>query len=367
MGGEIPKQYMMVDGRPLLAHTLEALCACDRIHAILVAIHPDDEQRFSAIAKWGGSKLRPPVTGGAERVDSVERALACLEPADDIILVHDAVRPWVSDRLIGDVVDAATLHGAAIAAVPVTETVKQVVDGVISATPDRRQLMNAQTPQGFRRSLLQEAFARRDPQLPATDEAVLVEACGHPVHVVEGEYANVKVTIPQDLPAMAPSLLRIGQGYDVHAFAVGRPLILGGIQIPADRGLAGHSDADVLTHAIIDALLGAVAMGDVGQLFPDTDESYAGISSLILLKDVADRLQAIGARVVNIDTVVMAQAPKLAPHTGAIARRLAETLGIDEAVVSVKATTTERLGFVGREEGMAAQAVALVQICPPSR
>lgn len=347
MGGDVPKQYLPVDGRPLLAHTLKRLAASDRIHAIIVAINPEDQARYDDIAPAIGPKLRPPVMGGGQRADSVERALGALVTEDEIVLVHDAVRPWVSDRLISDVVDATITHGAAIAAVSVTETVKQVAHGVVRSTPDRRQLMNAQTPQGFRRSWLEEAYAARDPQQPATDESVLVEACGHHVHVVEGEYGNVKVTTPQDLPEPTSLMsLRTGQGYDVHAFAEGRPLILGGVDIPSPRGLAGHSDADVLTHAIIDALLGAVALGDVGQLFPDTDDAYAGISSLLLLQEVSRRLQAMGGRIINIDTVVMAQRPKLAPHTRQIAQTLAANLAIDATAVSVKATTTERLGFV---------------------
>lgn len=365
MGGDVPKQYLPIDGRPLLAHTLERLATSERIHAIIVAIHPEDQARYDDIAPAIGPKLRPPVMGGGQRADSVEKALGCLETEDEIVLVHDAVRPWVSDRLIRAVVDATITHGAAIAAVSVTETVKQVAHGVVISTPDRGQLMNAQTPQGFRRSWLEEAYAARDPQQPATDESVLVEACGHHVHVVEGEYGNVKVTTPQDLPEPTSLMsLRTGQGYDVHAFAEGRPLILGGVDIPSPRGLAGHSDADVLTHAIIDALLGAVALGDVGQLFPDTDDAYAGISSLLLLQEVSRRLQAMGARIINIDTVVMAQRPKLAAHTRQIAQTLAATLAIDAAAVSVKATTTERLGFVGREEGIAAQAVVLLCLSP---
>ncbi|MBT4608926.1 MAG: 2-C-methyl-D-erythritol 2,4-cyclodiphosphate synthase, partial [Gemmatimonadetes bacterium] len=301
--------------------------------------------------------------------DSVQQALRALEAADDVVLVHDAVRPWVTTDLLTSVVDAALRHGAAIAAVPATDTVKQVEDGIVTGTPDRRQLWHAQTPQGFRRSLLEEAFAQRDPSQPATDESSLVEACGHRVHIVHGDPTNVKVTTPQDLSPQGASsrTLRVGQGYDVHAFADDRPLILGGIQIEAQRGLAGHSDADVLTHAIIDALLGATSMGDVGQLFPDTDQAYAGISSLLLLADVSSRLQAIGAQIVNVDSVVMAQAPRLSPYADRISARLAETLGIEASAVSVKATTTERLGFVGREEGMAAQAIALVAVNSTSR
>ena len=364
MGRDIPKQYLPVDGQPLLAHTLRAIHACERVSGLLVAIHPDDRQRFDAIASSVGPKLRPAVIGGTQRVDSVQQALNALEVADDIVLVHDAVRPWVSTDLVTNIVEAALRHGAAIAAVPATDTVKQVEDGIVIGTPDRRQLWNAQTPQGFRRSLLEEAFARRDPSQPATDESSLVEACGHRVHIVHGDPTNVKVTTPQDLPTVGDSsrAMRVGQGYDVHAFTDDRPLILGGIQIEAQRGLAGHSDADVLTHAIIDALLGAMSMGDVGQIFPDTDQAYAGISSLVLLADVSSRLQAIGAQIVNVDSVVMAQAPRLSPYADQISARLAATLGIEASAVSVKATTTERLGFIGREEGIAAQAIALVSV-----
>ncbi|HJN29811.1 MAG TPA: 2-C-methyl-D-erythritol 4-phosphate cytidylyltransferase [Candidatus Latescibacteria bacterium] len=362
MGSETPKQYLPVNGRPLLARTIEAIHRCDRVHGIVVAIHPDDQDRYDSIAAAIGPKLRGSVFGGHERTDSVYEALKALQDEDDIILVHDAVRPWVRPDLVANVIDATDRHGAAIAALPVTDTVKQVADGVIVATPDRRQLWNAQTPQGFHRELLISAFAQRDPAQPATDESVLVERAGHQVHIVEGDVANVKVTTPRDLPSPETLPTRIGQGYDVHAFDEGSPLILGGVPIESPRGLMGHSDADVLTHAVIDALLGAVNLGDVGQLFPDTDAAYAGISSLVLLEQVRNRLQSMGAQIINIDTVIIAQAPKLAPYAQQIAASLAATLQLDVSRVSIKATTTERLGFIGREEGMAAQAVALVSL-----
>ena len=373
--GGSPKQYRSVAGRPVLWHTLTALQACDGVDAVVVAIHPDDEAAYAAAVDDAAlTKLRPPVHGGAARADSVAAALARLPATDDLVLVHDAVRPWVSADLVQRVVEAARRHGAAIPVVPVTETVKVVDAGVVIDTPRRDRLHRAQTPQGFRRPVLEAAYAAAgEGASGATDEASLVEASGAPVHVVEGETRNVKITLPEDLPedlpagapgAAGPGETRVGLGYDVHAFAADRALVLGGVHLEHDVGLAGHSDADVLTHAVIDALLGAARMGDIGRLFPDTDPAFEGIDSLRLLAEVRDRLAAAGAVVVHGDGVVMAQAPKLAPHIATMEARLAQTLGVDAGRVSLKATTTERLGFVGRREGIAAQAVATVRVAP---
>ena len=257
---------------------------------------------------------------------------------------------------------------------PLRETTKVVRSGSIVETLDRATLQSAQTPQAFRRDLLLQAYGLVDPERVATDDATLVERLGHEVRVVEGESQNVKITTPQDLEwaewflsrkegrRTATRRLRVGQGFDVHRLEKGRKLILGGVPIPFECGLRGHSDADVLTHAIIDALLGASARGDIGRLFPDTDSRYENISSLVLLERVRKLLDDLGAEIVNLDAVLVAQSPKLAPHVEEIVERLACVLRLAPEEISLKATTTEHLGFVGRQEGMAAQAVVLIEM-----
>ena len=365
--GSLPKQYQLLDGQPILWHTIRAFETCTQVDAIVVAIHPDDTPAFNAI-RGDFTKLSPAVHGGQERTDSVRRALDSLPEAggDEVVLVHDAVRPWVSLALIEAVILTADRHGAAIPALPVTETVKVVAEGVVLESPTRSRLYNAQTPQGFSREILQRAAAAVTDGAPATDEASLVERVGVAVHVIPGEAANVKITTAADLAAdshvAASDELRVGMGYDVHAFAEHRPLILGGVRIPSEHGLLGHSDADVLTHAVIDALLGAARLGDIGRLFPDDDPAFEGIDSLILLDRVRQVLVDAGIGVVNVDATVMAQAPKLSPYVEAMCSAMAAALGVQTTRISVKATTTERLGFVGREEGMAAQATVLLRV-----
>lgn len=371
MGGEVPKQYLPLEGRPLLWHTLSALERSPLIRALILAVRPEDRQLAEQLAA-GFAKVRCLVPGGEERGDSVRAGLGATNADDGIVLVHDAVRPFVSLSLIERVVAAAREWGAAIPALLVRETIKVVGDGQVVETPPRSRLRAAQTPQGFRRSLLLEAFGRQEGGTPATDEAMLVERLGHPVRVVEGEVENLKITTPEDLAwaawwlqhsaggQMQMSSVRVGQGYDVHRLEVGRALVLGGVTIPFERGLAGHSDADVLIHAIMDALLGAAGLGDIGRLFPDTDPRYRGISSLLLLQEVGARLQQEGAHILNIDATLLAQRPRVAPHVPEMIARMAGALQLEPGRLSVKATTTECLGFVGREEGIAAQAVALI-------
>ena len=372
MGADLPKQYLALGGRPVLAHVLARLEACPLIDEIVLVVRAEDIEycRRHVLAVGAFAKIGAVVPGGAERRQSVYRGLR--ETDADIVLVHDAVRPFIDDELIERVVAAVRAHGAVLPAVEVSETIKEVEGNRIVATPARDRLWRAQTPQGFVRALLQRAHDAVAADV-ATDDAMLVERLGHPVHIVPGAPDNIKITTPEDLAwaefregraaamAKADGSLRIGQEYDVHRLEKGRALVLGGVTVPFELGLAGHSDADVLTHAIIDAVLGALAAGDIGQLFPDTDAQYAGISSLVLLERVRDLAAARGAQIHHIDAVVMAQRPKLAPHIEAMRKVLAETMDIAEGQISIKATTTERLGFVGREEGMAAQAVALVE------
>ncbi len=372
MGADRPKQYLLLGGRPVLWHVLARLEASPLVTDIVLVVRREDmDYCRSQLSESGGfAKVAALVPGGAERSASVYRGLQ--ETRADMVLVHDAVRPFISERLLERVVAATREHGAALPALPVVETIKEVADDRVVGTPRRERLWQAQTPQGFNRELLLRAYHAVGTDAVATDDAALVERLGHTVCVVPGEADNRKLTTPEDLawaewqirareevPTMG---LRIGQGYDVHRLEEGRPLILGGVTIPFARGLVGHSDADVLTHAIIDALLGALAAGDIGQLFPDSDAQYKDISSLVLLKQVGALIAERGARVLHIDAVVAAQRPKLAPHIAAMRQTLAATLSLEVNQVSLKATTTERLGFVGREEGMEAQAVALLAL-----
>ena len=372
MGADQPKQYLPLGGRPVLWHVLARLEASPLVTDIVLVVRHEDMDycRRQLSASGGFAKVAALVPGGAARSASVYRGLQ--ETRADMVLVHDAVRPFISEELIERVVAATREHGAALPALPVVETIKEVVASRVVGTPRRERLWQAQTPQGFDRELLLRAYHAAGTDAVATDDAALVERLGHTVCVVPGEADNRKLTTPEDLawaewrvrqreevPAMG---LRIGQGYDVHRLEEGRPLILGGVVVPFARGLAGHSDADVLTHAIIDALLGALAAGDIGQLFPDSDAQYKDISSLVLLERVGVLMAERGAGVLHIDAVVAAQRPKLAPHIAAMRQTLAATLGLEMGQVSLKATTTERLGFVGREEGMEAQAVALLAL-----
>jgi 2-C-methyl-D-erythritol 2,4-cyclodiphosphate synthase/2-C-methyl-D-erythritol 4-phosphate cytidylyltransferase len=375
MPGDIPKQFRMLSGKPVLWHTLSRLQEVERISRIIVIGHVSDARLHDEVIAHGGlSKVDGMVSGGAQRRESVLAGLRLTDATEEIILVHDGVRPCFSRALADRVIDAAVKGGAAIAAIGATDTVKIAKDGVIIETPDRDSVWQAQTPQAFRRDLLVRAFEMA-PSVKATDESTLVEAMGHPVQLVEGELENVKITTEQDLHQIESQFarragvsgvgrvggnLRVGQGYDVHRLVEGRKLILAGLEIPHPKGLLGHSDADVLTHSVIDALLGAAGMGDIGRLFPDTDAAYKDISSLLLLDQVRARLEASGARIINIDAVVIAQSPKLQPYISAMERALASHLAIQVDSISIKATTTEGLGFVGREEGIAAQAVASI-------
>ena len=372
MGGALPKQYMLLHGRPVLWHTLQSFEEAECISSIVLVVSADDMAYCQQVVLGSGdfSKVRSLVAGGSDRANSVRAGLEETRDTDDIILVHDAVRPFVSVRLIERVVEAADTWGAALPMLPVKDTIKTVRDEWVVETPDRSLLQAAQTPQGFRRSLLCRAHEQTEIDV-ATDDAMLVETLGESVRILMGEEENKKLTTPSDWAwaklhmaeemNMDSSGIRIGQGYDVHRLVEGRLLILGGVEIPFYLGLDGHSDADVLTHAIIDALLGTVGRGDIGQLFPDSDMQYKDISSLVLLERVCEELSEQRVAIMNIDAVIMAQQPKLATHIPDMRTKLASVLCLKETDISIKATTTERLGFVGREEGMACQAVALVR------
>ena len=299
------------------------------------------------------------VHGGATRADSVRAGLAAA--TGELVAIHDAARPFVSAEVITRTLERAAVTGAAAPAVPVKDTIKVAdADGAVRATPDRSTLFAVQTPQCFDRAAYLRALDRvqGDKVSAVTDDCSLFELAGQPVRLVEGEYANIKITTKEDLKG--ESSMRIGHGYDVHRLVEGRKLILGGVEIPYEKGLLGHSDADVLLHAISDALLGAAALGDIGKHFPDTDPRFEGADSLELLRQVGLLLQQAGYTVGNIDSTILCQAPKLAAHIPAMRRHIADALGISPDAVSVKATTEEKLGFTGAGQGIAAHAVALI-------
>lgn len=303
------------------------------------------------------------VDGGERRQDSVRHAFERIDQRSEVVVIHDAARPLVTDSLIRRTIDAAFAAGAAIAALRASDTVKRAdAAGRVAETLPRDRIYLAQTPQAFRVDVLRHALTIR---ADATDEAALAEQSGHPVQLVDGDPRNVKITTPEDLALAerllgAPSGLRIGNGYDLHRLVEGRPLVLGGVTIPFDKGLLGHSDADVICHAITDAILGAAGAGDIGRHFPDTDAAWKDADSVDLLRRAAAIVAAAGYTVVNVDVVVVAQRPKLAPHADAIRARVAAALGCDPLQVSVKGKTNEGVDSVGAGEAIAAHAVALL-------
>ena len=371
MGAGIDKQFVSVGGRPLLWHSLQRISTAPGVKQMLVTVSPANEERVTALLRE--TVLNIPwqvVSGGAERQHSVRNAVLLTDEAAELVLVHDGARPFVEQETIGQAIEVAMKYGAAVVAVPVKDTIKTAnAEAVVLKTLDRSSLWQIQTPQIFRRELLVSAHEQAAAAgFLTTDDAALIEWAGGSVRLVRGSYYNFKVTTPEDVllaEAVAAggkvqSMQRVGIGYDVHRFVAGRPLMLGGVSVPYSLGLEGHSDADVLLHAISDALLGAAGLGDIGRHFPDTDLRYKGVSSLILLREVRDKLTEAGFAAHNVDAVIEAQEPKMAPFISQMNERIAEALGIQVSQVNVKATTTEKLGFVGRREGIAAQAVAMV-------
>src|SRR5579871_341716 len=373
--GAMPKSFVPLRGRPLVQYALEAVHHVDEVVAVVVVgpAHALDAMR-ELVASARLDKVTAVVAGGADRQASVARGLEALPASADLVLVHDAARPCVTPGLVRAVAAAAATAGAATAAVPIEETIKRGEDGWVTSTLDRAQLYRIQTPQAFHRTVLERAHREAARSgFHGTDDAVLVERLGHPVRLVAGEAGNLKVTVPEDL-AVAEALLgrgdgqaqpvRVGLGFDAHRFAGGRRLVLGGVEIPWPRGLEGWSDADVVVHAVMDALLGAAGLGDIGQHFPPGDPAYAGADSLHLLGRVRDLLAARGWRAAHVDVVIMAEAPRLAPYVPAMQASLAGVLRLDGAAVNLKATTLEGMGALGREEGIAAQAVATLAPLP---
>lgn len=365
--GPVRKPFLPLGDESILTRTVGALSACDCVTAIVVAVAAADVERARALlTRPRGTKVTAVVPGGGTRRASVEAGLAACSHAEWVV-VHDGVRPFVSPDLITRVLDAAQTTGAATAALPVTDTLKAVDGGRVQRTVDRQGLYAAQTPQAFRADLLRDAHRRVPAETPVTDDAELIERLGGTVVVVAGDPANVKITTPEDYTLTRARLeaaagpARVGVGYDVHRLVPGRALVLGGVRIPSPRGLLGHSDADVLTHAVMDALLGAAGLPDIGHLFPPDDPAYRNADSMALLASVVGRLRLAGWVVLNVDAVVCAEAPRLAAFVAAIRARLATALAVPVEAIGVKATTAEGLGAVGRGDGISAQAVALLR------
>lgn len=374
-GGDIPKQFVHIGGAPVLWHTLAAFLRHDAVSDVQVVIHPGDAALYQECIPVGASKLWPPVAGGATRQQSVRaglEALSALKP--DLVLIHDAARPFVEAATISDVIAALFANPGAIAAVPLADTLKRAGSGgTISGTIERAGLWRAQTPQGFKFAAILDAHraAANEGRSDFTDDAAIAEWAGLAVALVEDSGENVKLTTAADIAAAERRLarvraeafeLRTGSGFDVHSFAPGDHVWLGGVKIPHTHKLLGHSDADVVLHALTDALLGAIGDGDIGQHFPPSDPQWKGAASILFLADAYRRVTARGGRIVNVDITVLAEAPKVGPHRAAMQEAIARTLEISPDRVGIKATTMEGLGFVGRREGLAAQALATVQM-----
>lgn len=377
MGLGMPKQYYELQGVPILVHTLRAFEAAPEIDGVIVVVPEDHLQATRAlVADYGLVKVGQVVVGGRLRQDSVARGLAALPVNTEFVVVHDGARPLVSPTLISRCLQVARDKGAAMAAIAVKDTLKDVdVTGEIRATVDRSSLWQAQTPQVMRAAALRRAMAEVGSDFIGTDEAAFLEAIGEKMVVVEGSERNIKITRPEDLNIAAALLQadngtdarenmskrqRIGHGYDAHTLVPGRDLVLGGVIIDHELGLLGHSDADVLCHALCDAILGALGLGDIGRHFPDSDPAYKGISSLLLLNQVIALATEEGYGLGNADITVVAQQPKLSPYWAAMKENLCTSCQVKGDQINLKGTTTEKMGFAGRGEGIAAHAVVLM-------
>jgi 2-C-methyl-D-erythritol 4-phosphate cytidylyltransferase/2-C-methyl-D-erythritol 2,4-cyclodiphosphate synthase len=364
-GGERPKQYQPLAGRPVLRHSLERFCRHPRVAAVRAVIHPDDRELYDEAARE--LDLLAPAAGGAARQDSVRLGLESLQDAaPGVVLIHDGVRPLIDATLIDRVLDGLAHHPAVLPALPVTDTLKRVAAGRVLDTVERAGLCRAQTPQGFvYQAILAAHRAAAGTEL--TDDVALAENAGLEVATVAGDETNLKITEPADL-ARAELLLggrrqpRTGLGFDVHRLGPGDGLVLMGVRLPGPLHLIGHSDADVGLHAVTDALLGALGAGDIGSHFPPSDPRWAGADSALFLEHARRLLEAAGGRIEHVDATLICERPKIGPHRPMMVARLAALLRIEAGRVSIKATTTERLGFTGRGEGIAAQAVATVSL-----
>jgi 2-C-methyl-D-erythritol 4-phosphate cytidylyltransferase/2-C-methyl-D-erythritol 2,4-cyclodiphosphate synthase len=372
LGAPKPKQLLDIGGGSMLEHSVEAFARHPRISDIVVVL-PAGHASFALVTSMDPTSMPPirVVQGGERRQDSVANGFDVVGPATDVVLIHDAARPFVTADLIDRTIDAAAAHGAAIAALPSRDTVKRVdAGGRIVETIPRETIYLAQTPQGFRRDVLAQAVAAARSGLEATDEAMLAERAGHAVHVVDGDPANVKITSAGDLEAARARLARTnkpartgraGTGYDLHRLVEGRPLVIGGVTIASDRGALGHSDADVVCHAATDAMLGAAGIGDIGRHFPDTDPRWKDADSLTLLAQAKAMVADAGYEVGNLDVTVILERPKIKDHIDEMRARVAQALDVDVSRVSIKGKTNEGVDAIGRGEAIAAHAIALIR------
>jgi 2-C-methyl-D-erythritol 4-phosphate cytidylyltransferase / 2-C-methyl-D-erythritol 2,4-cyclodiphosphate synthase len=371
LGTPVPKQLLQLDGRSMLERSVDAFAAHPAVAETIVVLPAD---LAAAPPQWLASRAPRVrvVAGGERRQDSVANGFDATDRSADVVLVHDAARPFVTPDVITRVIDAAVAHGAAIAAIPVSDTVKRAEgpsgERIVVDTISRDALYLAQTPQGFAHGVLRDAVALGRSGVEATDEAMLAERAGHTVRLVDGAAANVKITTAEDFEAAAhrlaaAGLTRIGVGYDLHRLVAGRRLILGGVHIPFELGACGHSDGDVVCHAVTDALLGAASAGDIGEHFPDTDPRWKDASSLAMLEQIVGLLRTRGFAVVNADVIVVLERPKLGAYRSQIADTLASALGVTAQAVGVKAKTNEGVDAVGRGEAIAAHAVVLLRSC----
>lgn len=370
------KVFCDFGGRSVLGRCLSAFQSANLFDGAAIVLSPQDEPLYREICEKEGpfSLVRCIARGGETRRDSVFNGLQALPEDVEIVAIHDAARPFVSREVIEATLISAREYGSGVICTPVVDTIKQLLPDGSVATPDRAALRAVQTPQTFDRAKIAAAHRRaREENLAATDDAMLFEHYYGAVRLVTapGAEENRKLTNRSDFESDAAASIpdfRVGQGYDAHRLAEGRRLVLCGVEIPHDRGLDGHSDADVAVHALMDALLGALGEGDIGRLFPDSDPQYKGADSMKLLQIVMERVRARGCRVGNADITIVAQRPKLAGFMPRMRERIAEALGVDETRVNVKATTTERMGFEGEETGISAQAVVLlVKTLDPAR
>lgn len=370
VGGSIPKQYLTVAGKPVLRHTVEVFLSHPQIKKLYVVIHPDDKALYEqAVA---GLNLPMPIMGGAERYDSVFNGLNSLaDKAPDRVLIHDAARPCVSHAVIDRVIEGLEVSPAVIPALAVSDTLKRSENGLISHTIDRQNLYRAQTPQGFHFSALYSAYLLAKEAF-FTDDASVCEHASIPVSLVAGEERNLKITTKDDMQRAESMLqgspdIRTGMGFDVHRFCAPKAvtdntIAICGVQVPHERSLEAHSDGDVGLHSLVDAMLGAVGAGDIGQHFPPTDPQWKDADSAAFVRHAASLVAKAGGQVNNVDITIIGERPKIGPHREAMRKRIANLLALGLDRVNVKATTTEQLGFTGRKEGLAAQAVVSVII-----
>jgi len=366
IGGDVPKQYRELAGVPILRRTLNAVLNHPSVDAARVVIHPDDEDLYHTATV--GLDILPPVFGGAERQDSVRLGLESLaDLSPKLVLIHDSVRPFADPTVFDRVIDAISTTNGVIPAVPVADTLKRAEKNRITDTVDRADLWRAQTPQGFPFAKILAAHRSAKGQT-LTDDAMVAEAAGLAVNIVPGAEANVKITTEEDLMRAEQSLgttsgeTRIGIGYDVHKFTDGDHVIICGVDIPHSHSLEGHSDADVGLHAMTDAILGAVGAGDIGTYFPPNDPQWKGAASDIFLRHAVEKVRDMGGALQNLDITIICEAPKIVPNREAMTKRVAEITGLSSDRINIKGKTTEKLGFTGRREGIAAEAVASVRL-----